>query len=206
MAEEKELKTQWHPRFVAAIDLEFIENHGDLELVPEYNLTKKPLALDLMVIRKNPGAIIKNELGAIFKRHNIFEYKSPGDHFDIDTFYKVIAYACLYKIEKEYDDSGKVIHRSADDITISLVRNEKPEGLFKQLSSTGFGLEQSSQGIYRVDSVLGFNIQIIVSGELSPKHHRWLSSLRRDVTFEHLNQVYEAMNEAKGTEYLRLLA
>ena len=29
--------------------------------------------------------------------HNLMEYKSPSDSLDIDTFYKVTGYACLYK-------------------------------------------------------------------------------------------------------------
>ena len=35
-------KIQWHPGFVAAIDLEFKENRDDLIYEKEYNLSTKP--------------------------------------------------------------------------------------------------------------------------------------------------------------------
>lgn len=122
----KDTKVQWHPGFVAAMNLEFAKNRDDLEFIKEYNLNSKPLEIDLLVIKKDTDAIIDNEIGAIFKGHNIVEYKSPEDHLDIDTFYKVGAYASLYKSYGETVDSI-----NADDVTVSLVRDTKPVGLFK---------------------------------------------------------------------------
>lgn len=37
-------KIQWHPGFVAAMDLEFEETRSDLIYEKEYNLNTKPLA------------------------------------------------------------------------------------------------------------------------------------------------------------------
>ena len=45
-------KIQWHPGFVAAMNLEFEENRGDLIYEREYNLNTKPLEIDLLVIKK----------------------------------------------------------------------------------------------------------------------------------------------------------
>ncbi len=45
-------KIQWHPGFVAAMNLEFSENRDDLIFEPEYNLNTKPLEIDLLVIKK----------------------------------------------------------------------------------------------------------------------------------------------------------
>lgn len=56
-------KIQWHPGFVAAIDLEFEENRGDLIYEREYNLNTKPLEIDLLVIKKDPGV----QLGTVTK-------------------------------------------------------------------------------------------------------------------------------------------
>jgi len=73
----KDTKVQWHPGFVAAMNLELAGNRGDLEFIREYNLNTRPLEIDLLVIRKDADAVIDNEIGAIFKGHNIVEYKSP---------------------------------------------------------------------------------------------------------------------------------
>lgn len=52
----------------------------------EYNLNTKPLEIDLQVIKKDADVQIVNEIGKLFRGHNIVEYKSPDDHMDIDTF------------------------------------------------------------------------------------------------------------------------
>lgn len=90
-------KVQWHPGFAAALDLELREYRADLQYEKEYNLNTKPLSIDLLVIKKKANVHIDNDVGKIFRGHNILEYKSPDDSLDIDTFYKVSGYACLYK-------------------------------------------------------------------------------------------------------------
>lgn len=84
----KETKIQWHPGFVAAMNLEFAKNRQDLIFEKEYNLNTKPLEIDLLVVKKNASVSISNEIGKLFRGHNIMEYKSPEDHLDIDDFYK----------------------------------------------------------------------------------------------------------------------
>lgn len=90
-------KIQWHQAFTAAVWLEFSENRDNLIYEKEYNLNTKPLEINLLVIKKQRHSHIYNEIGRLFRGHNILEYKSPEDHLNIDSFYKAIAYACLYK-------------------------------------------------------------------------------------------------------------
>ena len=82
---------------MAAVNLELSANRNDLFYEREYNLNTKPLEIDLLVIKKNRAVQVENEIGRIFRGHNILEYKSPEDHLNIDTFYKSEAYAALYK-------------------------------------------------------------------------------------------------------------
>ena len=49
----KDTKVQWHPGFVAAMNLELAKNRNDLIFVKEYNLNTKPLEVDLLVIKSN---------------------------------------------------------------------------------------------------------------------------------------------------------
>ncbi len=90
-------KIQWHPGFIVAMDMEFKKDREKPDFESEHNLNTKPLEIDLLVIKKEPYAEMQNEIGKIFRTHNIMEYKSPEDSLDIDTFYKVTGYACLYK-------------------------------------------------------------------------------------------------------------
>ena len=125
---EIEDKIQWHPAFCSAMELELREYKKYLRYEREHNLGKMPLKIDFLVIRKNPGVTIKNDIGDFFLGNNIFEYKSPGDDMNIGTFYKTLSYACLYKSE-----AGSVSEILNMDITVSLVREQKPVILLEQL-------------------------------------------------------------------------
>ncbi len=87
----KDTKIQWHPGFVAAMNLEFKENKKDLIFEKEHNLNTKPLEVDLLIVKKDAAIRVSNEIGAFFRGHNLIEYKSPRDHLDIDVFYKSMA-------------------------------------------------------------------------------------------------------------------
>lgn len=76
---QPDAKIQWHPAFCAAAELELRLNKADLEFKREYNLSKKPLQMDLLIIEKRKNAQIQNEIGTIFRGHNVIEYKSPDD-------------------------------------------------------------------------------------------------------------------------------
>ena len=168
----KDTKVQWHPGFVAAMNLELAKNRDDLIFVKEYNLNTKPLEVDLLVIKKDKCVATDNEIGAIFRGHNILEYKSPQDHLDIDTFYKVGAYASLYKSYGETVDSIK-----ADDITVSLVRDAKPVELFRYFEKHEYTITTPYRGVYYIEGMVLFPTQIIVTKELERDTHIWLKAL-----------------------------
>lgn len=174
-----EINTQWHPAFCSAMKLELAGNKRELEFETEHNINAKPIMIDLLVIRKSPDICIQNEIGKIFKGHNLFEYKSPGDQMGIETFLKSIGYACLYLAHA--DNVGNV---NENDITISLVREGKPKKLIKQLIQKGFSVEEKGKGIYRVCGFQFFTIQIVVSGELDRDEHIWLKSLTKTLEKE----------------------
>ncbi|MCI9500658.1 MAG: hypothetical protein HFG76_01390 [Hungatella sp.] len=187
-----EVKIQWHSGFVAAMDLEFSANRNDLTYEREYNLNTKPLEIDLLVIKKDQTVQVENEIGRIFRGHNILEYKSPEDHLDIDTFYKSEAYAALYK---SYGDT--VDERRADDITVSIVREAKPEGLFRYFKDHGIRVESSSKGIYHIQEKVPFSTQIIVTRELEGESHTWLKALSDKLKKEQLKSLLECTEGLK---------
>ncbi len=190
---EVESIMQWHPAFCSAIELELREDKRILEYEREHNLGKMPLRVDLLVIKKEPGQTIKNEIGKFFRGNNILEYKSPDDGVNIDTFYKVLSYACLYKAE-----TGKVDEIQDTDITISLIREGKPEKLLRQLSAK-YVVEEAGRGIYRVDRML-FPLQIVTTRELDPESHVWLKALTRSLKPEEAKRLVDTFAGLKDKD------
>jgi hypothetical protein len=174
MAEERTDKIKWHPAFYGAAELEFIENKNDLEFNREYNLSKEPIRMDLLIIKKLSGAKIKNEIGHIFKKYNVVEYKSPDDGLTIDDFFKTIGYACLYK---GLGDNVDVV--SAEELTVTIVREYKPTEMFEALKRLGGIIEKKSNGIYYVKGITILATQVVVTNELDQKSHSCLRMLSK---------------------------
>lgn len=191
----KDTDIQWHPGFVAAINLELIKNRNDLIFEKEYNLNTKPLEVDLLVIKKKPDIEIDNKIGQIFRGHNILEYKSPKAHLDIDTFYKAGAYASLYKSYGETVDC-----RKAEDITVSLIRDVKPEGLFQYFKEHGYLVSNPYKGIYYIEGQVLFPTQIIVTKELERENHIWLKSLSEQLEKQDMRDLLEAIRQLTGKQ------
>lgn len=169
--QEKSQKLQWHPAFCSALRLELLEDAENLEFTDEFQLTEKPLQIDCTVVKVKKNCRIKNEIGKIFRKYNIFEYKSPKDELNIDTFYKAVAYACLYKVLPNHVDEIQ-----AEEITITLIRDRKPVKLLQKLSSDGYECRKETAGIYYVSGVM-FPVQIIASSELDMHLHVQLKAL-----------------------------
>lgn len=163
---------------------------------PEHSLSKEPLRIDLLVIKKRPDEVIKNEIGTIFLGHNILEYKSPDDSMNIDTFYKVLAYACLYKA-----DTGMADEILDTDITISLIREKKPIKLLRQLGKK-YDVKIEGNGIYRVYGML-FPTQIIVAKELDRKQHIWLRSLTTNMDISQAEELLSRYDRLQGEDARR---
>lgn len=183
----KQHKIQWHPAFCSALKLELKQNRSDLNYHTEYSLSSLPLKIDILIITRTSDVFISNEIGHIFRKYNIFEYKSPEAQLNIDTFYKVMGYACLYKANGRTTDSIK-----SNEITISFVREHKPEKLFHILSQAGASIVQNYDGIYYVNGILPFKIQVIVSDEINADNHIWISALTKNLTEQNVDRLLES--------------
>ena len=175
-AREAAAVIQWHPGFCSAVEFELRKNRDALSFQREYPLTKGPLVADLLVIELLEQVNIENEIGRIFRKYNIFEFKSPEDGLSIDDYYKAMAYASLFK------SSGQHVNEiPAGEITLSLVRESFPKEMVNILSAVGVTVAREYAGIYylhqRSDGFgqLLFPTQIVVTGELDENTH---SSLR----------------------------
>ena len=181
------LNISWHPGFYGAAELEFLSNKGDLEFQREYNLSKEPVRMDLLIIKKLSDARIENELGHIFKKFNVVEYKNPDDALTIDDYYKTVGYACLYK---GLGESVDLI--PADELTISIFRESCPREMFKAMKKMGLEIEERYPGIYYISGKQAlFDTQIVVTKQLEKETHRTLRVLSKHVQEEDVRAFVE---------------
>lgn len=190
----KKENLQWHPAFCCAMRLA-LRNVEGLEYVDEYSLTDKPLQIDLMIIKKSKDITIHNQIGKSFKRHNIIEYKSPDDKLNINTFYKSMAYACLYQSSPKHTE-----FINPKDITVTIIRNRKPIKLLNTIKELGFNVIEESKGIYTIYNSL-FDTQIIVTSLLDTPDANWLKSLCKDITTDlYFSLYHDIQNNFNDTE------
>ena len=130
----------------------------------------------MLIVKKEQEVPVRKNIGRIFRKYNIVEYKSPTDYLSIDDFYKVYGYACFYKADTSREDSIKI-----QDITITFVCHRYPRSLIRHLKEErGYQITGVEDGIYYIigDKI---PIQMILTKELSEKHNLWLKSLTDDL-------------------------
>ena len=167
-------KNHWHPAFCGATEWELKKNKKDLEFEPEHQLSKEPLRMDMLVIKKNTNAVIDNEIGKIFKKHNVVEFKGSGDGLTIDDYYKIIGYACIYK------GLGKHVNEiPAEELTVTFMREAYPRELFRILGNMGVKITEKYKGIYYLSGNTTFDTQVIVTKQLDENKHAGLRILSK---------------------------
>lgn len=147
------------------------------------------MSIDVLVKNDKSQNIHKN-IGRIFRKHNIIEYKGPGDYLSLDDFYKVYGYACFYKA-----DVNRVNEIGINELTISFISERYPGRLMKHLQNdVGLKVTKIEAGIYYV---MGDKIpmQVIVTKELSTKENLWLRNLTNKKEFQEVKEMCEALEE-----------
>ena len=182
-------KIDWHSGFVNAMKLELLANEDDLEYEDEHLIANRAQRIDLLIIKKMRSVEIVNEVGTLFDKYNILEYKSPDDSLTLGDFYKVLAYTGIYLEElHRYDEYGR------DAFTMTFVRRRKPIKLFELLRRDKHEVFHARKGIYEIKGHLPFRTQVIVTREWDDEEaeiHTWLRSLT---------------NKSKGKELKGILA
>lgn len=163
---------QWHPANYAGLQIEFEDEKKYLSFEDEHQLGTKPMAIDILIIKNTEGYKVKKNIGRIFRKYNIIEYKSPDDYLSIDDFYKVYGYTCFYKA-----DTPSVNQISVNELTITFISRKYPKKLLRHLElERGFIIQKIESGIYYIvgDAI---PIQFIVANKLSQTENLWLKGL-----------------------------
>ena len=173
-------RNHWHPGFVGAMELEFKEYIPDrLTLDDEHHLSLEPLSMDLLILKKSKDVVVTDEIGQIFREHNVIEYKSPTDKLNIDVYIKTVGYAYLYK-----GLSKKVDAIPLSELTATMMRDVVPDALFERIKAEGGTVEQRYPGIYYISGVVRIPTQVIVTSKLDKAKHPSLRLLTKNATEE----------------------
>ena len=180
--DKKEKPNQFHPPACAALELELMENRDDLEFTPELSLNKMPSRVDVVVVKKSPDAVIKSGLGAIFKKYNLWEYKSPGAALNVRTYFKMTGYAGLYLANLADTDD-------ISEITLSFMRDTKPVKLLKWFDEHAFTTDDYQPGIYHIRRDDHYDMQIVVTSEVNEETYQWVTLLSQKADDKALNRM-----------------
>lgn len=167
---------EWHPAFYAGIQIELAAEANWLTFESEHQLGTKPKEIDVLIIKKEKNYHVQKNIGRIFRKHNIIEYKSPTDYLSIDDFYRVYGYACFYKA-----DTGTENSISINELTLTFVCRHYPRKLMKHLQEIpAYRIQKTEPGIYYMESPM-LPIQFIITSRLSEKENLWLKCLTDDL-------------------------
>ena len=189
MAEEV-TSIKWHPGFCSAMELEFSRYKDLLDFNREFPLSKEPLRVDLLMIKKIKDIILDIDIGRLFKTYNIIEYKSPKDGLTIDDYIKTVGYAYLYKGLGATVDAVPL-----SELTATIVRDTEPIELFKKIKSEGGSIEEKYPGVFYITGVVGIPTQFILTSSLSKDFHTCLRVLSNRATEEDIKRFIEMTSE-----------
>ena len=142
------------------MQIELSDEAEFLQFFKEYSLTDGPLRADTLIIKKDPERRIQKNIGQIFRRFNVVEYKNPWESLTVRTYYQAVSYAAVF--QSHTDRENAVL---PEEITLTLVGNHYPRKLFRFLEDFyNARIEQSFSGIYYVEGAV-FPTQVIVQKE-----------------------------------------
>lgn len=84
---------------------------------------------------------------------------------------------------------------SADDLTISIIRQSKPEKFLKLLQEKLYMITNPYPGIYYIQKDGFFATQLIITKELDTRLHRWLTALTNQLKLSDIEQLIYTMDE-----------
>ena len=130
---------------------------------------KQTTSLNKLIIKVKESERIQKNIGRIFRKYNIIEYKEPGETLTINDFYTGYGDGCFYlsNIDLESDIQPK-------ELTITFISNSYPDKMIRHLKSfRKLEVELMEPGIYYVTGdVIIF--QIIVINELDSQENKAL--------------------------------
>lgn len=193
----KDGKQQWHPAFGAALRIELADELDKLQIEDEHLLSKKPMQVDYLIVKNDENQVIHKNIGQLFRKYNIVEYKSPEDNLSINDFYKAYGYACFYQ-----SDTEKITEVLPEELGITFVCNHYPRKMLKHIQRVrGITVKKREDGIYELigDPI---HMQLIITNKLTKEKNLWMQSLRNDLkSGGEIRSLVEAYDKKKNQPY-----
>ncbi|MDR1325333.1 MAG: hypothetical protein LBK00_04770 [Treponema sp.] len=195
----KEPRNDWHTMFYGALELILDSKLFSYQFQRE--LTKEPLQIDAIIVKKLRDVEPVEKIAKLFLRENIIEFKGPDDYLSVEDFYKVHAYAYLYRSTTK---SALI-----KEMTLTFVEKRHPRNLIEHLEKElGYRVEWKWPGIYYVHGG-HFPVQLIETKLLEDSENIWLKHLDKGLGVEELatllNAEYDAEKHEAHTRYIKPL-
>ncbi|MDR3303440.1 MAG: hypothetical protein LBS86_03415 [Treponema sp.] len=198
--DKKRPRDDWHTMFYGALEL--ILDSKLFSFNFQHELTKEPLEIDAIIVKKLRDVESAAKIAKLFLRDNIVEFKGPDDYVSIEDFYKMQAYANLYRSTTKT--------ASIRDMTLTFVEKRYPLKLIKHLEEElSYRVELMWPGIYYV---IGgqFPVQLIETKRLEDVENIWLRHLDKRLGVKELAAVmtaeYDEEKHEAHTRYIQPLA
>ena len=185
---------QWHPPFVASYRIDFREFENILRINPGY-LLEKSSQIDILVVKKDRNAEVRNGIGGCYREHNIIEYKSPDDLIDASALLQATGYACLYM---------RMEHLKLDDVMVSLVGYHYPKTIIEKLKRVGYTIRLIEDGVYLLQHEELIDIQIVLVPKIDPVQYPWITMIRKQLSNERIADVIRQVERLQDSRYEEL--
>ena len=186
-----ERKVYWHEPFVRSVKLTLDACEGDLSFVSEHRLSEEALAIDILIIKKNRDVAIEKDIGRMFRKFNVVEYKSEDDSLSVGDFHKVVAYAMLYSSFEGADIS---------EMTATFAVTKRPKKLLRHLESFEWlRLRSAYDGITYIEGLF-FPVQLVEIQKLAEDENIFIRGLRRGNSAEDLLKILKRYSEKHGLD------
>jgi hypothetical protein len=178
-------RLDWHQAFFSAICFELLDYGDALEFSREHQLNAEPLRLDVLIIHKKREVKITKNIGKIFRRDNIVEYKSPRARFTESDFCRTLGYGYIYAANNKLPIT---------DLSLTIVGTGEPRKVLRHLREIyGWTTQAVGAGIeVVVGAKMPFPIQFIDSEKLPETENVFIRDLRAGLTAENLMRVLDA--------------
>ena len=141
--------TAWHPVLVAL--LERVLPGGWYQCLSEFQLTREPLRIDVVVVRRRrsgtpPAPRLLASVVGDLAEHTLVHFKGPTDELERDDARMLLAYALQYLVVAEIEDPAPVALRVvAPRLTPRFVQGLRALGC--ELTTTGAGTHEGRLGV-----------------------------------------------------------
>ncbi len=193
---------QYHPGFVSACQLIWDPKKYNLEFYNEHAITVEPIRTDLLILKREPGAAIPDQIGAFFRTYNFIQFKSESDKFSSDDLFKELSYVFEFKYQHS--------KFQFDQCSLSVFCSSLAKDTLSDLKKYGFTVQQAKDpNITYVDLWLGIKMQIVKIGNLVGNNNEYapinmFSSKLDDVRVQNLVRFKETHIQVDDKDQLKL--